>query len=165
MLLDRFTYFISSRVGTGSDAGPWALFIGVSAELFSDGLMVGTGTTFSLALGLLLGLAQAPGNIPEGFATVASLRNMNLPRAKRLLLAAAFAIPVLLGVTLGYWGVRGMPELVQLSLLAFIAGLLMTIALEEVIPQSHKRGADSRTATGLLLGGFALFALLSVYFE
>lgn len=165
MLLDRVTDYLNDRLGGAGGKGSWALFMGVSAELFSDGLMVGTGTTLSLGLGLLLGLAQTPGNIPEGFATVVSFRNKGVPRLRRILLTFAFIIPIFLGVTLGYWGVRGRPEVVQLSLLAFIAGLLLTIAIEEIIPQSHKKGTDSRTATSLLLGGFALFALLSVYFD
>ncbi|MNS04994.1 zinc transporter ZupT [compost metagenome] len=165
ILLDRVTSFVSTRMGAKVEGGPWALFIGVCAEVFSDGLMVGTGTSVEFGLGLLLGLAQAPGNIPEGFATMASFREMKVPRMQRILLVTAFVVPIVVGVTLGYWGVRGQPPIVQLSLLAFIAGLLLTIAIEEIVPQAHEKGRDSRTATGLLLGGFALFALLAVYFD
>ena len=35
-------------------------------------------------------------------------------------------LPVLLGATLGYWIVRGLPEFYKLVLLAFAAGVLVT---------------------------------------
>ena len=43
-------------------------------------------------------------------------------------------MPILLGTTVGYWGVRGQPEIIKLALLAFTAGILLTLAVEEMIP-------------------------------
>ncbi|MDP9070788.1 MAG: hypothetical protein M3N68_05800, partial [Actinomycetota bacterium] len=54
-------------------------------------------------------------------------RTRGVARRNRLLLAAAFALPIMLGVTVGYWGVRGQAEVVQFSLLAFTAGVLTTV--------------------------------------
>ena len=150
----------SGRGGAG--AGPWAIFFGVAVDLFSDGVMIGSGSTVTFSLGLLLALGQVPADIPEGFATIATFRNQGVSRRTRLLLAAAFAVPVLLGATIGYWAVRGQPEEVKLGLLAFTAGILMTVTVEEIIPESHQE-ADSRWATLCLIGGFALFAFLSSY--
>ena len=151
------------RLGaSGESAGPWAIFFGVSVDLFSDGVMIGAGSTLSLGLGLLLALGQVPADIPEGFATLASFRNKGTPRARRLLFSAAFAIPIFLGTTIGYWAVRGQPEAVKLGLLAFTAGILMTVTIEEIVPEAHEQ-KDSRWATLCLIGGFALFALLSSY--
>ncbi len=81
----------------------------MSLDLFSDGVMIGTGTVLNPALGFLLALGQVPADVPEGFAAVATLRRTGLSRARRLLLAASFAIPVLLGATLGYFALRTRP--------------------------------------------------------
>ena len=175
LLIDRLTDYIGARIkrSGGGDkarevagrAGPWAIFVGVAVDLFSDGVMIGTGSTLAVGLGLLLALGQVPADIPEGFATIATFKDQGVPRRTRLLLSAAFAVPIFLGVTVGYWAVRGLPEIYKLSLLAFVAGILLTVAVEEIVPQAHERGEDSRAATLLLVGGFALFALLSVYLK
>lgn len=146
------------------NTGPWAIYFGVSIDLFSDGLMIGTGSNIGLALGLLLALGQVPADIPEGFATIATFKEQGLARSRRMLLAASFAIPILVGATLGYFGVRGQPEIVKLALLAFTAGILVAVAVEEMIPEAHEAG-DPRYAPLALVGGFALFSLISVYFE
>jgi zinc transporter, ZIP family len=162
--LDAVLGVVQKRIGgTAGGAGAWAIFFGVAVDLFSDGVIIGTASTIEFNLGLLLALAQVPADIPEGFATIANFKGQGVARGKRLLLGALFAVPILLGTTVGYWGVRGQPEIYKLALLAFTAGILLTVAIEEMIPEAHKEG-DARLATACLVGGFALFALLSVYF-
>jgi ZIP family zinc transporter len=78
------------------------------------------------------------------------------------MLSAAFALPVLLGATVGYWIVQGQPDVVKFALLAFTAGTLLTVTVEEMIPEAHEE-PDSRWATLGLISGFALFAFLSSY--
>ncbi len=147
-----------------ASSGPWAIYAGVAIDLFSDGVMIGTGSNIALSLGLLLALGQVPADIPEGFATIATFKDQGIPRARRLLLAASFAVPILLGAALGFFGVRGRPEIVKLSLLAFTAGILLSVAVEEMIPEAHEAG-EPRFAPLALVSGFAIFALISAYFE
>ncbi len=155
---------ISERFG-GGDAGPYVIFFGVSVDLFSDGVLIGTGSTVAVGLGLLLALGQVPADVPEGYATVANLRNAGTPRRTRLLLSAAFAVPIFLGATIGYWGMRGAPELYQLMLLTFTAGILTTLVVEELVPEAHEAEGEGegRSAPLFFVGGFALFALISAY--
>lgn len=68
-------------------------FFGATMVLFSDGVMIGGGSTLSLGLGLLLALGQVPADIPQGFATIAAFRRQGLARRTRLLLSASFAVP------------------------------------------------------------------------
>jgi zinc transporter, ZIP family len=164
ILIDWAIGIVQKRVGGGGEsAGAWAIFFGVAVDLFSDGVIIGTGVTIEFRMGLLLALAQVPADIPEGFATIANLKAAGVARAKRMWLAAAFALPILLGAAVGYFAVRDAPAVVKLGLLAFTAGILLTVAVEEMIPEAHKE-AEARLATVCLVGGFALFALLSVYF-
>jgi zinc transporter, ZIP family len=164
ILIDWAIDVVRKRVGGGEgNAGAWTIFFGVAVDLFSDGVIIGTGVTIDFRLGLLLALAQVPADIPEGFATIANFKEAGVARAQRMWLSAAFALPILLGATIGYFAVRDAPEIMKLGLLAFTAGILLTVAVEEMIPEAHKE-EEARLATACLIGGFALFALLSVYF-
>lgn len=158
---------LRSRTGSaeaGAEAGPWSIYFGVAVDLFSDGVMIGAGSTISPALGLLLSLGQVPADIPEGFATIATFKAQGMPRRRRLLLAASFAIPILLGATISYFALRGRPEIYKLGLLAFTAGILLTVAVEEIVVEAHRED-DSRLASLFLVGGFALFVALGEFLE
>ena len=47
------------------------------------------------------------------------------------------------------------PEIVKLSVLAFTADILVTVAVEEMITEAHKE-KDARLASMFLVGGFVL---------
>lgn len=157
---DRVIHTVEARFGDG-DAGPWLVYFAVSVDLFSDGLMIGTGAVVGTTLALLLALGQVSADFPEGFAVTAGFKRQGLPRSRRLLVSAAFVVPIFIGTTIGYWSVRDAPELVQLSLLAFTAGILLSVAIEEIGPQAHK--SEPRSSALALVCGFALFALISAY--
>lgn len=163
--LERAIGYVKGRLdgsGGDGDAGPLAIFSGVSIDLFSDGVLIGTGTVVNPALGLLLAVGQVPADVPEGFAAVATLRAGGVPRRKRILLAAGFALPVLAGATLGYFALRGAPELVTLSVLALTGGALVTVVIEEMVPEAHE-GETSMWGAVFLTAGVALFGAISVY--
>lgn len=69
--------------------------------------MIGAGSAVAAGLGLLLALGQVMADLPEGFATVANLKDKGVPRRKRLMLSAAFAVPVLLAASLAFLLLRG----------------------------------------------------------
>ena len=146
----------------GAGGNPLIIYAGTSLDLFSDGVMIGTGAVINPALGFLLALGQTPADVPEGFATIATLRRAGIPRSRRLLYTAGLGLPLLIGGTLGYFALRSAPELVLLSVLALTGGALTSVVIEEVVPEAH-RGGDSRLATMFLVAGFALFAAISVY--
>lgn len=102
------------------------IYFGVAMDLFSDGIMIGAGSTVSFGLALLLALGQVVGDIPEGFAVIANFKDKGIPRAKRLIISASFAAPILLGASAGYWFVQRRPEIVKFALLTFTAGVLVS---------------------------------------
>lgn len=68
-------------------------------------------------------------------------------------------MPIFLGATTGYWGMRGQPELYQLMLLTFTAGVLTTLVVEELVPEAHEAlEREGRLAPLVFVGGFALIS-------
>ena len=164
--LDRAMHLVQNRLGKAQgNTAAWAIFFGVAVDLFSDGLLIGTSSTISLGLGTLLALGQVSADIPEGFATIATFKRQGISRRARQLLSASFFLPIFWGTTIGYWAVRGQSPLLQLGLLAFTAGILTTVVVEEMIPEAHEHSQDTYLDTLMFLGGFSLFALVSVYFS
>jgi len=163
ILIERAIGLVRGRIGGGQESnGPFAIFTGVSLDLFSDGVMIGTGTVVNPGLGLLLALGQVPADVPEGFAAVATLRAAGVRRRTRILMALSFAVPILIGAVLGYFALRAAPELLTLSVLALTGGVLTSVVIEEMISEAHE-GETSRLDPVFLTAGFALFAVISVY--
>jgi ZIP family zinc transporter len=163
--LERLIGFVQGRLSLGErSSGPMAIFSGVSLDLFSDGVMIGTGTVLNPALGALLAVGQAPADLPEGFAAVATLRRSGIRRGMRVLISLAFAVPILAGAALGYFALRSAPELLTLSVLAVTGGALTSVVVEEMITEAHA-GDTSHLGPIFLTAGFALFAALSAYLE
>jgi len=144
--------------------GPWIIYAAVAIDLFSDGLLVGAGSSLSFGLALLLAIGQVTADIPEGFAAVANFKAKGIPRAQRILLAASFAIPMVVAALLSFLVLRDLPEVYQLGALAFIAGLLLVAATEEIVGEAHEADCDTRASVLAIAGGFALFGLVSGYF-
>ena len=151
--------------GGDERAGMWMIYIAVSIDLFSDGLLIGAGSAVSFGLAVVLAIGQVMADIPEGFATIANFREKGVSRTRRLMLSASFAAPVLLAALLGYFLLRGQSDTVKLSALVFTAGLLTVAAVEEMIREAHESAADTRASVFAFAGGFALFTLVSGYFE
>jgi ZIP family zinc transporter len=161
--LDRAIGYVQGRRGGGErQASAVAIFGGVSVDLFSDGVMIGTGAVIDPALGLLLAMGQVPADVPEGFAAIATMRNAGISRKRRVLLAAAFAIPIFVGATLGFFALRDAPEIATLAVLALTGGALVTVVVEEMVSEAHE-GETSQLGPIFLTAGFALFGAISVY--
>lgn len=159
--------WVVDRLHGGDEAagGAWMIFAAVAIDLFSDGLMVGVGSVISFRLALILTLGQVLANFPEGLAAIANFKAKGAPRGRRLLLSAALLLPSLLGATFGYWLLRGQGDALKLAGLAFIAGLLVVAAVEEMLKEAHESAEDTRASSLFFIGGFAMFTLLTVYLD
>ena len=161
--LERAIGYVQVRTGGGEkQSSALTIFSGVSLDLFSDGVMIGTGTALNPALGFLLALGQVPADVPEGFAAVATMRRAGISRARRIALAAGFTVPILLGATLGYFALRDAPDIITLSVLALTGGALTAVVVEEMVGEAHE-GETSRLGPIFLTAGFTIFGAISVY--
>lgn len=84
----------TGKTAGGSSSGMWMIYIAVSIDLASDGLMIGSGSAVSASMALVLATGQVLADIPEGYATIANMKQNRVPRSRRMLLSASFAIPV-----------------------------------------------------------------------
>lgn len=121
----------SDSKGASSFSGVWMVYIAVLIDLASDGLMIGTGSAVSLLMALALSAGQVLADIPEGYTTIA------------------------------YFFLKGQSEVLQMSALAFVAGLLAFAAVEDMLTEAHESTEDSKGALLLFTGGFVLFVLVS----
>lgn len=144
-----------------SRLGMWMIFVAVSVDLFSDGLMIGAGSTVSLGLGLVLAFGQVLADVPEGFATIANMKDKGIPRSRRLLLSASFTIPVTGAALLAYFLLQGREGYWQMGALSFTAGLLTVAAVEDMLSEAHESAEDTRYSLLAFVGGFVLFILVS----
>lgn len=160
--LSRAAGWIARAVAGGSK-GAWMVYMATAVDLLGDGLMTGASAAVSSELGLLLALSQVVANIPGGFATIANFGSQQVGRKIRLLAAASFALPVLIGVTLGYLALRGASEFAQTVALAVIVGMLLVTTIEDLVPQADAPGTARKISTASFVAGFAFFALLAAY--
>lgn len=151
--------FIERRaVGSGR---MWMIYLAVATDLFGDGLLIGSGTAVAASLGLTLAVGQVLADIPEGAATQITFQANDVARNKRLLLAVSFVLPVLGGAALSYLSLRDQSEAAQMAALVATSGLYAVGVFEDMITEAHDAAEDSRTSTAFLLGGFAVFTLVS----
>ena len=150
--------------GEGRAGRAWTIYAAVAVDLFADGLLIGAGSSLSFELALILALGQVTADIPEGFATIATFRDNGVPRGKRLLLSASFIVPVITGALMSYFLLRDQSEALQLTALAFIAGMLLVAAAEEIMTEAHEVSPPSRMSSFALICGFGLFAAVAGYF-
>lgn len=151
--------------GNNKAGGAWMIYVAVCVDLFSDGLLIGAGSSLSFSLALVLAVGQVTADIPEGFATMANFQDKGTSRTQRLLIGASFLVPVLLGALITYFLLRGAAQELQLAALAFVGGMLLVAGAEEMIGEAHQANGKSKGTAFGVVAGFVLFALVSSYFE
>ena len=162
--LDRVTHHVRGLTGEDAEAGAWGLFVGVAVDLFTDGMMIGSGATVGASLAFLLALGHVPSTIPMGFSSFVAFRKARMPLVGRVGVAAALVLGLFAGTGAGYWALRDQSNVAKMAMLGFTAGALTTLVVEEIVPQAHAE-RHARFAAFVFVLSFALFALLSTYFE
>ena len=159
-LTKRLNRRLSGGVGRVST---WGAYAAIGIDLFTDGLMTGSGAAISAGLGLLLALSQVLGNIPGGFAIAANFRSAEITRRRRLSAMAAYPVLPVFGALIGYLVLQGASEMVTGLVLALFAGLLLTATIEDIVPEADEPGAPRRISSPAFASGFVALLLMSAY--
>lgn len=113
---------------------------------------------------LLGGIALAIGiglqNFPEGLAVSMPLRREGMGRWKAFMYGQASGMVEPVAGVLGAWAVMSMSPLLPYAL-AFAAGAMIFVVVEELIPESQRNGFSDFATLGAL-GGFAIMMILDV---
>ena len=126
------------------------LFGGVAAGF--EGASVGGAVALALGIGLQ--------NFPEGFAGAMPLRRVGLTRRKSWLYGQASAIVEPIAGVLGAWAVLTFEPILPYAL-AFAAGAMIFVVVEEVIPETQQDQFTDIATMGFI-GGFIVMMTLDV---
>ena len=133
---------------------PEGLAVGVGFGALGSGL---PGASFAAAMALAIGIGIQ--NLPEGMAVSMPLRREGLTPWKSFWWGQLSGIvEIIAGVLGAYWTLH-MRELLPYAL-AFAAGAMIYVVVEELIPEAQKEGSDIPTL-GFMLG-FTVMMILDV---
>ncbi len=162
VLVDWLTDLVQEKLlETPKKKSPWTIFLGLSVDLLSDGMLIASGSTLG-NLGLPLAIATAIVALPEAFTSNAAFKKRNFGTWKLTGLAFAQAIIQILGVPIGYLIVHGRPQIFTFGVISFTAGYLAVLLAEEMLPRAHE-SKEIRLGAFLFLIGFAAVASVSAY--
>jgi len=136
---------------------PEGLAIGVAFGALGAGLPE---ASFSGAVALAMGIAIQ--NFPEGFAVSVPLRRDGLSRGKSFFYGQLSAVVEPIAAVIGAAAVLLITPLLPYAL-AFAAGAMIFVVVEEVIPECQRAG-NTDLATGGAILGFLTMMILDVAF-
>lgn len=134
---------------------PEGLAVGISFGAAAAGL---PGATVSAAVALAIGIGLQ--NLPEGLAVAVPLRREGLGRAKSFWYGQLSAVVEPVAAVAGAAAVFHLRPLLPYAL-AFAAGAMIFVVIEEVVPESQTNG-NSDLATLGAIGGFTVMMILDV---
>jgi ZIP family zinc transporter len=128
-----------------------ALAIGI--HNFPEGMATFASALSDVRLGLFIAIALALHNIPEGIAVSMPILYATGNRNKAFLYSFLSGVSEPIGALLGY--ALLMPFLTPAVLagtLAFVAGIMIYISLDELLPMAHSYGHGHLVISGVVLG-------------
>ena len=135
---------------------PEGLAVGVAFGAVAQGMDIGFTLGGAIALAIGMGLQNAP----EGFAVSMPMRRAGFSRFKSWQWGQLSAIVEPIFAVIGAAVVMAVYPVLPYAL-AFAAGAMIFIVVEEVIPESHS-GGNADIATMGLIGGFIVMMCLDV---
>lgn len=174
-VLDKFLPHIHINFKEHEKEGvktPWhrttLLTLAITLHNIPEGLAVGVlfggvaagfeGATIAGAVTLAIGIGLQ--NFPEGFAVAMPLRRHGLSRRKSFMLGQSSAMVEPIAAVLGAWAVYTFQPLLPYAL-AFAAGAMIFVVIEEVIPETQRDKYTDIASMGFI-GGFVVMMVLDV---
>lgn len=148
------------------------LVLAITLHNIPEGLAVGVAfgavahsTSPEMAAEMILGgIALAIGigiqNCPEGLAVAMPLRREGMNKYKAFMYGQASGVVEPVAGVLGAWFVLSMAPVLPYAL-AFAAGAMIFVVVEELIPESHRHGFSDFATMGAVIG-FAIMMMLDV---
>jgi len=124
--------------------------IGIAIHNFPEGLVTfSSAATGEMALGITVATAIAIHNIPEGIAVSVPIFYATGSRRKAFLFSFSSGLAEPVGALIGYAILLPfLTPTLLFSLLAFVAGIMIYISLDELLPLAHKYGREHLVILG-----------------
>ena len=131
---------------------------------FPEGLATFAAAADNLTLGISIAAAVAVHNIPEGIAVALPVFHATGSRSKAFWLSALSGLSEPAGALIGFCVLRlFLKEAVLGVLFAGVAGIMVYLALDELLPTAHEYGDGHRVILGVI-GGMAVMAVTLLVF-
>ncbi len=127
--------------------------IAITIHNFPEGLVTFSAALNNIKLGIIITIAIALHNIPEGLSVSIPIYYATKNKNKAFAYSFLSGLTEPLGAIVGFLILR--PFLYQgliASLLAFIAGIMVYISIDELLPMAHKYGHSHLVISGVILG-------------
>ncbi len=127
--------------------------LGIAIHNFPEGFAVFAASLHSIQTGILIALAIAIHNIPEGISVSVPIFCATHDKRKAFFYSFFSGLVEPVGAVIG--AVILMPFLSQIllsSVLAFVAGVMVYISFDELLPAAHEYGEAHLVTGGLILG-------------
>jgi len=129
------------------------VFLGIFIHNIPEGVATFVATINRVELGILLAIAIALHNIPEGIAVSVPIYASTKSRKKAFLWSFLSGISEFIGaVVIGLVFFPFIDAFALGAMLAVVAGLMVYISLDELLPVSHSLGKEHMAILGIMLG-------------
>ena len=132
-----------------------ALAIGI--HNFPEGLATFGAALSNVKLGVMIALAIAIHNIPEGISVSVPIFYATGDKKKAFIYSFLSGVAEPVGAAIGFLILLPfLSEGVIVSLMAFVAGIMVYISLDELLPIAHRYGRSHTVIIGIILGMFIM---------
>ena len=133
--------------------------VGIAIHDIPEGFAIGSGYGISENFGSTIALAVVLHNLPEGMAIAIPFHFSGVGKSRTILISFAAGISTLVGTLAAFFFLSAFSvELVYASL-AFAAGAMFYITVNELIPEAQKYGHNRLVGLGVLAGILVAFLL------
>ncbi len=136
----------------------------IALHNFPEGIVTFTTASFNTVFGLSIATAIAIHNIPEGFCIALPIYHATYDKKKSIMFAVLAGLSEPLGALLAFFIFAPfINDLILGIMLAAVAGIMVYVALDELLPTARKLGHKKISLLGMLFGlvimAFSLFLL------
>ncbi|MCK5592899.1 zinc transporter ZupT [Candidatus Bathyarchaeota archaeon] len=137
--------------------------LGIAIHNFPEGFATFACALYSIEVGVLLAIAVAIHNIPEGISVYIPILHATKNKRKAFLYSFASGISEPIGAAIGAaFLLVFMTDYLIGWILAFVAGIMVYISFDELLPAAHRYGKDHTVAIGVISGMAVMMLSLAI---